>query len=179
MSTTTLKATRIRQLLVEGKTYSEITEATGASPSTISYHASRMQGKRPARRGKKYDWNYVQSYYDIGNGVSEVMDHFNMSSSVLHGARKRGAVVFYREMNIVEEEQPPHGLTVVNKNTGDVLYTITPSEKVMPNDGVRMVVFEGMPEHDHSNWLTIFRNADLDKGFKLAKMYVRRLNQGS
>lgn len=88
----TEKSSKVRELLLAGAKYPEITRQTGAASSTIAYHAKKLGlGKYEFVR-KVYDWPAVQTFYDDGNCISEVIEHFGMSWATLTEARQRGDV---------------------------------------------------------------------------------------
>jgi len=88
----TEKSSKVRELLLTGTKYPEITRQTGAASSTIAYHAKKLGlGKYEFVR-KVYDWPAVQAFYDDGYSISEVVEHFGMKWSTVVEARARGDV---------------------------------------------------------------------------------------
>jgi 5-methylcytosine-specific restriction endonuclease McrA len=83
----------VRALLTEGVTKAEIARRLGVSKSTVTYHAARTGMAIDERCARRYDWDAVQAFYDLGNSVSACVRHFGFSRQSWNAARVRGAVV--------------------------------------------------------------------------------------
>lgn len=81
---------RIRALLIEGKTYSEIVAAVGCSKATINYHAKHLGLAKTLRQ---YDWAKVQAYHDAGNNRIACRRHFGFCADAWDKAVERGDLV--------------------------------------------------------------------------------------
>jgi transposase-like protein len=87
------KASIVREMLLAGAKYPEISRVAGVASSTIAYHAEKLGlRKRKLTEQKRYDWKTVQAYYDQGYSISEVVEHFGMHWSSLRDARTRGDI---------------------------------------------------------------------------------------
>jgi hypothetical protein len=56
------------------------------SKSTVSYHARRLGFEPDARFSRRYDWQAIRSYYEVGHTVTECRERFgfDMSSGPTH-----------------------------------------------------------------------------------------------
>lgn len=79
-------------LLREGRSQAETARILGVTKSTISYHARRIRAPDPRFR-RRYDWDAVQAYYDLGHTVDDCVTRFGFSKETWHAAKKRGAIV--------------------------------------------------------------------------------------
>ncbi|MGH2584808.1 MAG: HNH endonuclease [Dehalococcoidia bacterium] len=81
-------------LLQEGLSYSQIRQRTGASKSTISYHAKRLNQGKPSQwgAGHRYDWSEVQRYYDEGHTQAECRRRFGFTANSWLKAVERGSI---------------------------------------------------------------------------------------
>lgn len=88
------KTTReqVLMLLSQGCSQAETARLLGVTKSTIAYHARRVREPDPRFR-RRYDWNVVQAYYDLGHTVEECVAQFGFSKETWHAAKKRGAIV--------------------------------------------------------------------------------------
>jgi DNA-binding transcriptional ArsR family regulator len=84
---------QVERLLADGLTQAEIARRLGLTMPAISHHA-RALGV-PARRecARRYDWQEVQRYHDVGHSVRECMARFGFTSQTWHKARERGDLV--------------------------------------------------------------------------------------
>lgn len=82
----------VAQLLDEGLTRAEIARKLGISKPTVSYHARRLGATIDSRCARRYDWEAVQRYYDLGHSVRECIEQFGFSGETWTSAVARGAV---------------------------------------------------------------------------------------
>lgn len=80
---------KIRELLQQGVTYSKITEITGRSKATISYHAKKI-GLSTPRDTKSYDWREINSFYQECKSPTKTIKSYGMSNRTFDKALKRG-----------------------------------------------------------------------------------------
>lgn len=82
----------VAALLERGLSHAAIAREVGVAPGTVSYHARRLG--YPVRRecARRYDWDEVQRYYDLGHTVRECAAQFGFSKQTWHSAVVRGAV---------------------------------------------------------------------------------------
>jgi len=83
---------RVADLLEKGFTRAEIARRLGVSKATVSYHARRLGAAVDSRCARRYDWQAVQRYYDLGHGVRDCIAHFGFSGETWSSAVARGAV---------------------------------------------------------------------------------------
>lgn len=80
---------RIRTLVNEGLTPSEIVEVLGCAKSTVSYHVKKMG----LTFQRSHDWTKIQAHFDrTGCSVMDCMAHFGFTRSALKHAKARGWV---------------------------------------------------------------------------------------
>ena len=84
------KSDRIREMLGRGCKYSEIMREADCAASTIAYHAKIMGKQQNTFERKTYDWSAIQEYYDEGNTIADVIDHFGVDRSSVRSAKARG-----------------------------------------------------------------------------------------
>jgi DNA-binding CsgD family transcriptional regulator len=84
---------RVARLLSEGLTRGEVARRLGIAKSTVSYHARRLGEPIDERATRRYDWNAIRSYYELGYSVRECARTFGFSIWSWHQAVKRGLVV--------------------------------------------------------------------------------------
>jgi 5-methylcytosine-specific restriction endonuclease McrA len=81
---------QIQELLLQGKTYSEIVKQVGCAKSSIAYHAKKLGLQKSTYKVITYDWNEVQRIYEELKSPTQVVKHFGMSKGSFHKALKRG-----------------------------------------------------------------------------------------
>jgi len=79
--------------LAAGESKLAIARALGLSKSTVSYHARRLGAPVDERGARRYDWEAIQRYYDLGNSVEQCQRAFGFAKQTWHVAMKRGAIV--------------------------------------------------------------------------------------
>jgi hypothetical protein len=83
---------RVRELLDEGLSLSEIARTLGLAKSTVCYHARRLGHAPDVRFAARYDWQAIAAFYDQGHTVSVCMRRFGFSMSSWAEAIARGDV---------------------------------------------------------------------------------------
>jgi 5-methylcytosine-specific restriction endonuclease McrA len=83
---------RVLEMLHAGRSQAEIARRLGLTKSTVAYHARRVR-EPDARFRRRYDWDAVQAYYDLGHTVDQCVAHFGFSKQTWHAAKNRGAIV--------------------------------------------------------------------------------------
>ncbi len=83
----------VASLLAEGLSRAEIARRLGLSKPAISYHVRRLGGTVDERCARRYDWQAVQCYYELGHSVRECMRVFGFSSSSWTDADRRGDIL--------------------------------------------------------------------------------------
>jgi len=101
---------RIRTLLTQGKTYTQIVAEIGCAKSTVAYHAKNV---KESPNYKVHDWAAVQRFHDDGHGVKECRKHFGICTSVWYNALKSGKLIPRDDYRI-----PVEVLTEPKRNTG-------------------------------------------------------------
>lgn len=84
---------RVAELREQGLPHVEIARRLGLSKATVSYHVRRLGHPVDERCARRYDWEAVQRYYDVGHSVRECIEAFGFSSASWFDAMKRGAIV--------------------------------------------------------------------------------------
>jgi DNA-binding CsgD family transcriptional regulator len=82
----------VADLLKKGLTRAEIGRRLDLAKSTVSYHARELGLPVDDRARRRYDWDLVQRYYDLGHSVRECARVFGFSTWSWHEATKRGAI---------------------------------------------------------------------------------------
>jgi DNA-binding CsgD family transcriptional regulator len=80
-------------LLDEGCTRAEIARRLDLSKATVSYHARRLGAAVDGRCARRYDWDAVQRYYDLGHSARDCQTQFGFSAQTWHAAVKRRAMI--------------------------------------------------------------------------------------
>jgi transposase-like protein len=83
----------VRRLLNEGHSLAEIARTLALSKSTVSYHARRLGFEPDARFSRRYDWQAIRSYYEVGHTVTECRERFGFDMSSWADALRRGDIV--------------------------------------------------------------------------------------
>lgn len=91
-------------MIREGKSYNAISQVTGLTQSTISYHASKagLARKRTTSKPTRYDWCAVQTYYDQGHTMEQCVEYFGFCVESWCKARRRGDIEIRGAMSIEE-----------------------------------------------------------------------------
>jgi DNA-binding CsgD family transcriptional regulator len=82
----------VADALADGLSRSEIARRLGLSKATVSYHARRVGAPVDARCARRYDWEAIQGYYDLGHSVRDCQAQFGFSRQTWHAAVKRGVI---------------------------------------------------------------------------------------
>jgi DNA-binding CsgD family transcriptional regulator len=82
----------VARLLAMGMSRAEAARRLGLAKSTVSYHARRLGESMDERFAKRFDWQQVQAYYDLGNGMRACLRVFGFSRSAWDDAIGRGAI---------------------------------------------------------------------------------------
>jgi transposase-like protein len=83
----------VRRLLAAGLSRTAIARELGVSRPTVTYHARRLGLPSDQRCNRRYDWEEVQRYYDLGHSITDCQRHFGFARKTFADAVKRGAVV--------------------------------------------------------------------------------------
>lgn len=84
-----VKGEKIREMLLKGYNYGEISREVGVASSTIAYHAQRLGLRQRTFERKTHDWPEIQKFYDEGHTVSEVVERFGLCWSLITDAKRR------------------------------------------------------------------------------------------
>jgi regulatory LuxR family protein len=79
-------------LLEAGMSGAVIARELGISKSTVSYHKRRLGHMIDTRCNRRYDWDAVQRFYDLGHTISECQERFGFARKTFMDAAARGAV---------------------------------------------------------------------------------------
>jgi hypothetical protein len=77
-------------LLGEGRSRAEVARTLGVSKSTVNFHARRLGLEVDKRFSRRYDWDAIQRFYDLGHTPSECCARFGCSKASWNDARLRG-----------------------------------------------------------------------------------------
>jgi len=83
---------RVREMLDEGLSPTEIARALGVGKSTVCYHRRRLGEEVDARFAKRYDWAEVQRYHDEGHSMTECKQRFGFYGASWSQAVARGDI---------------------------------------------------------------------------------------
>jgi len=83
---------RVAVMLEQGFSRAETARRLGLTKSTVSYHARRLGTVVDARCARRYDWEAIQRYYDLGHSVRDCRAQFGFSMQTWHAAVQRGAI---------------------------------------------------------------------------------------
>jgi biotin operon repressor len=84
---------QVQAFNARGLSGNAIARELGLSKSTVAYHLRRLGEPVDERCNRRYDWQAVQRYYDLGHSVSECVARFGFSRATFHDAARRGALV--------------------------------------------------------------------------------------
>ncbi len=84
---------RVRELLLAGRTITEIARELALAKSTVCYHARQLGIAADARFARRYDWAQVQQYNDEGHTFEQCQAKFGFDAQSWYEAVKRGALV--------------------------------------------------------------------------------------
>jgi DNA-binding CsgD family transcriptional regulator len=82
----------VARLLATGVSRADIARRLGLAKSTVSYHARRLGESMDQRFARRFDWQEVQAYYDLGHGMRACMRVFGFGRSAWDDAIGRGAI---------------------------------------------------------------------------------------
>src|SRR5215471_8290570 len=82
----------VRALLAEGLSRAAVARELGISRPTVTYHANALGLPSDTRCNRRYDWEEVQRYYDLGHSITECQRHFGFARKTFMDAAARGAV---------------------------------------------------------------------------------------
>jgi hypothetical protein len=83
---------KIIALLEAGWSYRKIVAELGCSSSTVSYHGRKL-GRVLRRKGTRYDWEAIRSYYEQGHSLPECQSAFGFSRGAWNDAVGAGKIV--------------------------------------------------------------------------------------
>lgn len=84
---------RVKRLLADGHTITEVARALGVSAPTVCYHARRLGYEAFTQFARRYDWAAIQEHHDAGHSMRECQERFGFSTPAWHDAVRRGALV--------------------------------------------------------------------------------------
>jgi len=82
----------VRALLDQGKCAAAVARELGVAKSTVCYHRRRLGHDIDERCNRRYDWDEVQRYHDLGHSVRACRARFGFSSKTWYDAVQRGAL---------------------------------------------------------------------------------------
>ena len=83
----------VRALLDQGKcAAAAVARELGVAKSTVCYHRRRLGHDIDERCNRRYDWDEVQRYHDLGHSVRACRARFGFSSKTWYDAVQRGAL---------------------------------------------------------------------------------------
>jgi DNA-binding CsgD family transcriptional regulator len=85
-------AQRVHALLDAGASGATIARELGISKSTVSYHKRRLGHSIDTRCNRRYDWDAVQRFYDMGHSITECQERFGFARKTFMDAAARGAI---------------------------------------------------------------------------------------
>ncbi len=81
---------QVERMLADGASQADIARELGRTPAAISHHAKELGVPVRVDCARRYDWQEVQRYHDMGHSARECMARFGFSSETWHQARLRG-----------------------------------------------------------------------------------------
>jgi DNA-binding CsgD family transcriptional regulator len=83
---------RVRQLLTEGLTVTEVAKRLGVSKSTVCFHKRSLGIVIDSRFAKRYDWASIRAHYEAGHSMRECQARFGFSNNAWNDAVQRGDI---------------------------------------------------------------------------------------
>jgi DNA-binding CsgD family transcriptional regulator len=83
---------RVRALLDQGLSRSQVAERLHLARSTVTYHARHLGADVDARFGRRYDWSAISTFYGQGHSPAECRARFGFTKQTWHDAIARGLV---------------------------------------------------------------------------------------
>lgn len=90
---------KIKDMLRQGRKYSEIMKELNVASSTISYHAKRIGLNRFSYEHKEHDWNEIQRLCDEGLSFHSIEKIVGINRHTLSDAKKNGKITLSENRN--------------------------------------------------------------------------------
>jgi hypothetical protein len=84
---------RVAELLANGFSVMEAARMLGVAKSTVCYHKRRLGHPIDPKFNRRYDWDEVQRFYDLGHSISECEARFGFARATFMDAAKRGDLI--------------------------------------------------------------------------------------
>lgn len=84
---------RVKALLLEGLTVTQIARRLGVSKPTVCFHKRSLGIQVDSRFSRRYDWGVIRTYYDAGHSMRECQAEFGFSGAAWSEAVRRGDIV--------------------------------------------------------------------------------------
>jgi Homeodomain-like domain-containing protein/HNH endonuclease len=84
---------RVAELLADGFSVMQAARVLGVTKSTVCYHKRRLGHAIDVKFNRRYDWEEVQRFYDLGHSISECQARFGFARQTFMDAAKRGDLV--------------------------------------------------------------------------------------
>jgi hypothetical protein len=84
---------RVRALLLEGMTVTEIARELGVSKPTVCFHKRSLGVAPDSRFSRRYDWALIREFYERGHSMRECQQEFGFSGATWTDAIQRGDIV--------------------------------------------------------------------------------------
>jgi RNA polymerase subunit RPABC4/transcription elongation factor Spt4 len=83
---------RVKALLLEGLTVTEIARRLGVSKPTVCFHKRSLGVDVDSRFSRRYDWVEIRAYYEAGHSMRECQVEFGFSGAAWSEAVRRGDI---------------------------------------------------------------------------------------
>jgi HNH endonuclease len=93
---------RVRELLEQEMTITEVATVLALSKSTICYHARRLGVPADDRFARRFDWAAIRREYERGRSVADCRRQFGFTRSAWDDAIRRGDITLRSEREELE-----------------------------------------------------------------------------
>jgi hypothetical protein len=83
---------RVKALLLEGLTVTEIARRLGVSKPTVCFHKRSLGIEIDSRFSRRYDWAEIRAYYEAGHSMRQCQAEFGFSGAAWSEAVRRGDI---------------------------------------------------------------------------------------
>jgi hypothetical protein len=82
----------VAELIAQGLPHAEIARWLGVSKPTVSFHARKLGVPARSSFSRRYDWEEIREYYEVGHSATECRHRFGFGRNAWADAIRRGAI---------------------------------------------------------------------------------------